>query len=381
MFDSPLAIVAVLGLNVLISEWLVRRTVLRHFGTALLVIVVTAVCANVGMIPTGALGSPVYSGVFTYLAPLSIFWLLLPIRLKDVARAGGPMITLFLIGSLGTMLGVWLGMTLVDGAESIGPQHAALGGMFTGTYIGGSVNFNALAIEYDVQEDGLLYTAAVAVDNIWTAVWMVATIAIPRLFARRRVTAKDAKPDLGIEDDTETLHPADIGMLLALGAGAIAFSEMAAGWIERSFDFGVPSILITTTIALIAAQIPAVQKIAGCRLLGMFAVYVFLAVIGAYCDIGELARIGDLGVTLFLFAGTIVIVHGAVTFGGAKILRQPMSLAAVASQANIGGGTSALALARSLGRSDLVLPAILIGSLGTALGNYLGFLVAGILGG
>ncbi len=49
---------------------------------------------------------------------------------------------------------------------------------------------------------------------------------------------------------------------------------------------------------------------------------------------------------------------------------------AVASQANIGGGTSALALARSLNRPDLVLPAILIGSLGLALGTYLGFFTA-----
>ena len=35
-----------------------------------------------------------------------------------------------------------------------------------------------------------------------------------------------------------------------------------------------------------------------------------------------------------------------------------------------------VALARSLGRPDLVLPAILVGSLGTALGTYLGFAVA-----
>ena len=51
----------------------------------------------------------------------------------------------------------------------------------------------------------------------------------------------------------------------------------------------------------------------------------------------------------------------------------------MASQANVGGGTSALALARSLGRSDLVLPAILVGSLGMAVGTYLGFLTADLL--
>jgi len=38
----------------------------------------------------------------------------------------------------------------------------------------------------------------------------------------------------------------------------------------------------------------------------------------------------------------------------------------------VGGGSSALALARSLGRKDLVLPSILVGSLGTASGTFLG---------
>jgi uncharacterized membrane protein len=52
--------------------------------------------------------------------------------------------------------------------------------------------------------------------------------------------------------------------------------------------------------------------------------------------------------------------------------------AAVASQANVGGATSALALAKSLGREDLLVPGILLGSLGTAVGTFLGFVAAGL---
>jgi uncharacterized membrane protein len=109
--------------------------------------------------------------------------------------------------------------------------------------------------------------------------------------------------------------------------------------------------------------------------LGMFAVYVFLAVIGAFCDVRRLVELGSLGVVLLGFAGVLVVVHGAITFGVARLLRLDLDTAAVASQANVGGATSALALARSLGRDDLVLPAVLIGSLGTALGTFLGFAV------
>jgi len=141
----------------------------------------------------------------------------------------------------------------------------------------------------------------------------------------------------------------------------------------------VPSIIILTVIALALAQVPAITRLPGSRSLGLFAVYLFLCVIGAYCDVGALAEIGGLGLTLLVFTFVLVIVHGSITFGAAWLLRMDVDIAAVASQANVGGGTSALALARSLGRSDLVLPAVLIGSLGTALGTFLGFWVAGAL--
>ena len=112
------------------------------------------------------------------------------------------------------------------------------------------------------------------------------------------------------------------------------------------------------------------------RYLGKTPVYLFLAVIGAFADVARLGELGSLGVTLLLFATIIVAVHGAVIFLAAWLLRLDLATAAVASQANIVGGTSALALARSLGREDLIVPGILMGSLGNAIGTFAGFFVA-----
>ena len=111
----------------------------------------------------------------------------------------------------------------------------------------------------------------------------------------------------------------------------------------------------------------------------MFAVYLFLAVIGAFCDLASLASAGQLGLTIFLMASTAVLFHGVLTYGAARLMKMDLAAASVASQANIGGGTSALALARSLGRKDLVLPAVLLGALGNALGTFLGFWAAAYL--
>lgn len=382
MLTNPLFILAVLCINVVLSEWLVRRTFCRHFGTALLVIIVTAVAANAGLIPASSTPVPVYDAVFTYLAPMGIFWLLLKVNLRDILRAGLPVLVMFLIGSVGTVVGVVVGMWAVGGAESIGVSYRHVGAMFVGTYVGGSVNFNALAFHYGVAADGTLYTASMVADNIATAVWMVATIALPRaligVWPRRRATvlrAPTSEVATDAAEDSETLDPLTLALMLAAGVGALLVSNLVTDSLgERGMK--VPSILIITTIALILAQIPAVNRLHGARLLGIFSVYIFLAVIGSQCDLVALGRAGGLGLTMVVFVAVVVAVHGVITFGFGAILRVDPDVVAVASQANIGGGTSALALARSLNRPGLVLPAILIGSLGLALGTYLGFFTA-----
>lgn len=388
MAANQLFILTILCLVIVLSEYLVRNTKLKHVGTALMVILVTAVIANLGIIPTTSNAeNPVliYDITFSTIAPLSILWLLLQVNLKDILKAGLPLIALFVVGSLGTAAGVLIGMKVINGQETIGPLYHAIGGMFTGTYTGGSVNFNAVAIHYNVMEEGVLFAGTAVVDNIITTIWMVLTIAIPT-FLRKFWPAvdhiKDTKVrevDLGIEDDTEDMHPLDFAMTLGIGAGSLWLSEVLAT-MTASVGWEVPSILILTVIALILAQIPTIYNMKGPRMLGLFSVYLFLCVIGAYCDVGALSNIGALGFSLLIFAAIVVLVHGIILFLFARIFKLDLDMAAVASQANVGGGTTALALARSLGRSDLVLPAVLIGSLGTALGTFLGFWVAGILG-
>lgn len=379
MFSDPLSLLAVLCLNVVVSELLCRKTFFRHVGTALMVIVVTGIEVNLGVVPAYDDSVAVYSATFSHVVYFGIFWLLLGVQLKDLLQAGGPMISLFVLGSLGTMVGVVTGMWAVDGLESIGPKFHALGGMFAATYTGGSANFNMVAAEYEVHKEGALYVGTAAVDAILTTIWMVATIAIPRFLngrfpGRRKLHSAETEDDaLGLVRDTESIHPLDLGLLLGLAAASLA----GAQWIGAAT--GVPMALVLTTLALVLAQVPAVAQLRGGRTLGMFAVYLFLAVIGALCDLSALESLGSLAGTLWLFASVVVFVHGLIVFGGAALFRADWDMAAVASQANVGGGTSAIALARSLGRSDLVLPAILVGSLGTALGTYLGFAVAGWL--
>ncbi len=105
----------------------------------------------------------------------------------------------------------------------------------------------------------------------------------------------------------------------------------------------------------------------------------FLAVIGAYCDFWALMSAGDVAGVLLVWVTIIVFLHGAIIFGIGGLLKQDWDIIAIASNANVGGATSAPVCAASLGRPDLQLPGLLAGTIGTAVGTYLGIAVAEIL--
>lgn len=374
---------------VVASELLVRYTVARQLGTALLVIVLGGVAANLGLLPTGATEAnpvPVYEAVFGVVAPLSIFWLLLMVRLRDVVKAGRPVLLAFGVGAMGTVLGALVGIEAASAMASFGEARGPLAGMFAGTYIGGSVNFNAVALEYDVVRRGGLYAGAVAVDNIITAVWMVACLTVPKIFSKEVRAARTARggaandKDVSLEpQDRATVTPFDLAVAAGLGVFCVWLSGVVHDLMVGQGIWAPPAMLILTVFALALAQTPWMARLQSPGVLGMFAVYVFLTVIGAHCDLAALRDIGGLAGAIAALAGCTVAIHGIFAFGVTRILRIDGVTAAVASQANIGGGTTALALARSLGRPELVLPAILLGALGTAVGNFAGFTLAELL--
>lgn len=373
---NSLYILTMLCANVALTEWLTKFPYLRSMGAALLVIITTAITANLGLIPSSSEQVPVYDGIFSYLAPLSIFFLMLKANLRSLRKAGGVMLSLFLLGSIGTILGVIVSLQLFDAPRSLGELHYAIAGMLTGTYIGGSVNFNAVALHYGVSKAGTLYAATTAADNIITAIWMVGTLAIPqflnRLYPRQKRQEAVSLVELEEElSENETVGPKNVALLVGLGILSIYLSQQIAQWIPS-----IPVVLIQTTLALGLAQIPAINQLAGSRMLGLLCVYLFLAVIGAYCDIPALVHDGKLAFNLLGIITVLVVIHGSIIFGIGALLKQDWDMLGIASQANIGGASSALALAKSLHRPDLQLPAVLIGVLGNAIGTYFGIWIA-----
>ena len=84
------------------------------------------------------------------------------------------------------------------------------------------------------------------------------------------------------------------------------------------------------------------------------------------------------------YAILTVALHGLVIFGLGRLARLDLPTLAVASQANVGGAASAIALASARGYHDRLVPGVAVGLVGYAIGNYLGMavgiLMRGVLG-
>lgn len=372
---SLLFVAASLCLSVFFAVWLTRFSWGKSVGTPIFVILICALLSNLGLIPSAMASHPIYDGIFTYLAPLGIFIALLEVDLKSVRKAGLPLLAMFLLGSFATIIGVLVAWLLVQPAAAIGPLAPAIAGMFTGTYIGGSVNFSAIALHYQVNEAGNLFAAATVVDNLVGTPWIIASLILPKylqkLFPRKKLaSAGSGKQVRGAEN----ISLSSLAALFALSLLGLALSQVLVGWFPQ-----VPEIIFLTSLALLLAQFPSVQQLQGKHTVGYFLILLFLAVIGTLCDLSSLLGVGDLAVTLLLFVGTLVLVHGLVIFGLGALFKVDWDVIAVASQANVGGNTTAIAAAESLERPDLLIPGMLVGSFGNALGTYLGFVVVSLL--
>ena len=375
---DPIYVLMILCLMVISAIYAGKTKIGKQFGAALIVIVFTAILANLKLIPSASNSIGLYSAIFKYIAPISIFYLLLNVNLTSIKQAGFPMVGLFLIGSLATTLGVLISWKVLSPEIILGEDGKIIAGMLTGTYTGGSVNFNAIALEYGFQEKGILYAGTIAVDNVITALWIIATLTFPMSIGRLWKAKANFKSNVKINDkalnENEGIDLTSMMWLIFLGVAAYFISEMLSGLLPN-----IPSILILSTIGILLAQTKFVSNLKGSHNLGLYLVYIFLAVIGAYCELSAVAELKDVGINILLFAGLTILLHGLIIIILGGFFYRDWEMIAIVSQANIGGGTTAIALAETFDRKELILPAILVGTLGNALGTYLGFFVIYLL--
>jgi len=373
--EQDFAIWAVLIALAGFGFWCERFSWGRKYSGVMLLITAAIVLANLRIIPTVA---PVYDVVWDYLVPIAIPLLLFHADLKRVFTESGPTLIAFVIGSASVVAGVIIGVSLFD----LGPNEAELAGIFTGTYIGGGLNFAAVAEATSMQDDDML-TAAVAADQVITNLHFLLIILVPGIaWMAKRFPTHHMDNAVAFDDEAQRVHRVtDLSLAGLMAALALAFALAAlgkfiaelAGKSDNEILAGMSnySILFITVLALIVATVfpQQVKRLSGHQETGNVLMFIFLAAIAAGADIWKLV---ELAPVLFLFATVIIVVHLVILFTVGKFLKLDLAELAMASAVCIGGPASAPALASAKGWRDLLIPGLLLGSLGYAVGSFIG---------
>ncbi|MDY0061971.1 MAG: DUF819 family protein [Myxococcota bacterium] len=380
MFDPPVVSADshwALWALLLAAAWLGIRLERTRLGGrisgAVISILTTFVLSNLGIIPADA---PAYGVVWSYLVPLAIPLLLLRANLKRILRESGPTLVAFALGAAGSVLGTLLAFWIVP----LGPEGHKLAGIFCATYIGGSLNYVATANALGLRSGDLL-TAGVAADNLMMTVYFLILFALPSMAALKRhyrQRVPEGKPTAEAQAGSAraatglTLEKASAG--LALAGVACALGKAVEQWTGLE---GTAILTLTTLVVVVATAAPrAMARLDGAEQLGTLLMQVFFAAIGASANLAVVLRYGPV---LFLFAALILAVHLTVVLLAGWLLRLDLAELVIASNANMGGPTTAAAMAVARRWETLVIPAVLCGTLGYAIATFIGVAVGHLL--
>jgi uncharacterized membrane protein len=392
MITSPLALSALVVTVAALSFLLDRHVrVLSRVGAGMIAILIAALLSNAGVVP---IESPIYDVVLGPVTSLAIAWLLLSVNLGDLRKVGGKVLVAFGLAVVGTALGAFTGAAIFGG--SFGEDTWKLAATLTGTYTGGGLNFVAVGRGTGLPDQ--LFAGATAADNVTTALWLGATLLLPVWLARfypsapadahasaattgggpaagsAMVERQEAAGSMHADHPFFTgvsISTLDLAVLAAAGLLLLLVADAVAAVVPA-----IPSVLWLTTFALIAGHFTPLGRVNGAFQLGNLALVLFFVIIGIFSRISEILAVG---IAVFWFTLVVVGVHGVFVFGVGRLLRIDVASLAVASQAAVGGPSSALAVAVAREWRALVLPGVIVGLLGYAIGNYLGFAVGAIV--
>ncbi len=360
---------------------------------AVLALLIALAASNFGLIPTDA---PAYDAVWGYIVPLAIPLLLFQLDLHALFKESGRLLIIFLISSVGTMLGALIGFFMLK--DHI-PELGKITGMISASYTGGGVNFAAMTARLEPSKD--ITAATIVADNLMMACYFFILIGISGSYAVRKIWGSPYQDELDKNGTSNQNMAADYwqtkpislqSIALSLGASmaivAVAFtvskwlkgilgegSNMATNML---FSLVTDKYLLLTSLTLLVIALfrNGVRKLDGSQELGTYGIYLFFVVIGIPASIPLIIQNAPL---LFVFMLTVAMVNLLITLIFGKLLKFSIEEIVLACNANVGGPTTAAALAIGKGWRDLIGPILLIGTVGYIIGNYIGMFIYGLI--
>ena len=272
-----------------------------------------------------------------------------------------------------------IGKGLDDGAK--------IGGMLVGVYTGGTINMASLQVMLDVPGETfvLLNSFDMAVSFLYLT--FLLSIGI-RLFRRWLPWEPSAADDGAHELTGETPEKPfqglftrqglkDAGFLLAVDAVIIGISA-GLGLLAGDGAFMTVLILSLTTLGIAASFWKPLKKRKHGYDMGMYLIYIFSVVVASMADLHNLSIGGSLGMLGYL----TLVVFGSLLLSVllAKLLKIDADIMTVSSVAYICSPPFVPMISAAMKNRSVLAGGLAVGVFGYAAGNYIGFLMARLLG-
>lgn len=328
---------------------------------------------------------PVQDALTSVTIPLALPLILFACNFKDwpVRKA---LISL-IIGLISVLAIATAGFFLFG--KNLGEEAAQIAGMTVGVYTGGTPNLAAVKMMLGVPES--TYLIMNSLDMLVSFVYLVFLMAIGIRLARRilpfksnRTEQESTVDDRMARDETQMYrgifgreHRAGtlkaIGLAILITGAGIGVSMLICGKINM-----IALILTLTTLAIAASFLPVVRKWEKSYDAGMYLVLVFSVVVASMVDIRSI----DLGSCAWLLAYIAFAIFGSLALQVllSRIFRVDADTAVITSVAMINSPLFVPMIADRMKNRGVILTGITIGIIGYAVGNYLGVLLASLLG-
>jgi len=319
---------------------------------------------------------PVLGAITKNILPASLFLLLLAVDVKAILRLGPKALAMMIAGSIGIMLGTTVVFALFK--DIVGVQMWSGFAALSASWMGGSANM--VAVKEALAAPDEVFLPMVIVDTVVPYFWMgilVSAVSLQPLFDK--FTRADQRILQELNAGTEKLKKSAARQLRPLMSVGILGVGFAGGFSAKFVSAYLPvvkdiisayawTVIAASLLGLLLSFTPA-RKLEGhgSERIGYFLLYFVLASIGAK------ASLTNINASLILIGAgfMIVLVHAAFLILFACLIRAPMFLAAVASQANIGGVASAPIVAEVY-QPGLASVGLLMAVFGGIIGTYLG---------
>lgn len=369
--DNHLGIFAALmGISAL-AFWLERTRLGAILTGTVIVILLSVLAANLGVIPHQA---TTYDFVFAYLVPILIPLFLLQGDIRRLLREAYRTAAAFMIASAGTVLGVLVAITLLDlsaAAVNAGidadKKEAAIAGLFAATYIGGSVNYAALGEVTGLIRDASFFSAATAADNLFSALYLSILGVLPTVGWIANRYHQPAPPPPG--NNEQIPAPSARSLCFALAAATLLVVSADALTTLSQLP-GLRYIWLTLLTLLVATALPRVRFwCAGGFELGIVLSFPFFGSIAAGADIAAMLTVAPILIALVTI---LLTVHLFCLLVVGRWFKLSLPELLTASNAAVLGATTAPAMAAAKGWKDQITPGVLVGVLGYAMGTLVG---------